>query len=85
MIIPKKIYDLGLPHRAVAVFCYLCVRADKSGLCYPSVHTIAVDLSLTKRTVYRALTDLENAKVIEREHRKRLRGGKSSNLYTIKI
>ena len=41
MILPRRIYDLGLSHKAVAVYCYLANRADKNGECFPSVRRIA--------------------------------------------
>lgn len=31
MILPRRIYDLGLSHKAVAVYCYLANRADING------------------------------------------------------
>ena len=41
MILPRRIYDLGLSHKAVAVYCYLANRADKNGECFPSVRAAA--------------------------------------------
>ncbi|MDL2274310.1 helix-turn-helix domain-containing protein, partial [Oscillospiraceae bacterium OttesenSCG-928-G22] len=40
MLIKRDIYALGLPHRAVAVYMYLCDRADDAGACFPSHRTI---------------------------------------------
>ena len=31
MIFPRRIYDLGLSHKAVSVYCYLANRADENG------------------------------------------------------
>ena len=39
---------------------------------------------LSKSTVFRALNDLENAGLIEREERYRISGGRSSTLYRVK-
>lgn len=83
MIIQRRIYDLNLPHRAVAVYCYLCDRADKNGECFPSAKTIALDLSLSKRTVFRALNELEKYGLIAKKKRMRTSGGTSSNLYKL--
>ena len=66
MILPRRIYDLGLSHKAVAVYCYLANRADKNGECFPSVRRIAEDLSIHKSTVYRAFTELENRGLFNR-------------------
>ena len=80
MIVARRIYDLGLSHRAVTVYCYLCDRANKNGECFPSAKTIALDLSLSRRTVFRALKDLERSGLIEKKQRIRTSGGISSTL-----
>lgn len=78
-----SVYAADLPHRAVTVFMYLKNRASKDGQCFPAIGTIATDLSLSKRTVERALADLEEAGFLLQEHRFRKKGGKSSNLYRL--
>ena len=80
----REIYEYGLPHRAVTVYMYLSNRAGKKKECFPSVKTISDDLRLSKSTVFRALNDLENAGLIEREERYRISGGRSSTLYRVK-
>ena len=80
----REIYEYGLPHRAVTVYMYLSNRAGKKKECFPSVKTIAEDLRFSKSTVFRALNDLENAGLIEREQRYRISGGRSSTLYRVK-
>lgn len=77
------LYQMDLPHRAVAVYTYLYDRADKNGECWPSVNTIAGDIKLSPATVRRAIKDLRNAGLIETEQRYRDKGGKSSLLYNI--
>ena len=84
MIFPRRIYDLGLSHKAVAVYCYLANRADKNGECFPSVRRIAEDLSIHKSTVYRAFTELENRGLLERIPRYHIQGGRRSSLYRVK-
>ena len=83
MIVSRRIYDLGLPHRAVTVYCYLCDRSNKQGECFPSAKTIALDLSLSRRTVFRALHELLEKGLIEKQPRLRDNGGSSSNLYRL--
>jgi len=78
-----SVYAADLPHRAVTVFMYLKNRAGKDGQCFPAISTIAADLSLSKRTVERALADLEKAGFVRREARWRTKGGRSSSLYKI--
>lgn len=84
MILPRRIYDLGLSHKAVAVYCYLAGCADKNGECYPSVRRIAEDLSVNKSTVFRAFNELEEQGLLEREARYHTQGGRRSSLYKIK-
>ncbi|MDL2232755.1 helix-turn-helix domain-containing protein [Ruminococcaceae bacterium OttesenSCG-928-L11] len=78
-----SVYAADLPHRAVTVYMYLKNRAGKDRQCFPAIRTIAADLKLSKRTVERALCDLEQAGFLLREHRFRTKGGKSSNLYRL--
>ena len=80
----REIYEYGLPHRAVSVYMYLSNRAGKKKECFPSVKTIVEDLRMSRSTVFRALNDLENAGLIEREERYRISGGRSSTLYRVK-
>lgn len=78
-----SVYAADLPHRAVTVFMYLKNRAGKDGQCFPAISTIATNLKYSKRTVERALTDLEKAGFVKRQTRWRERGGQSSNLYVL--
>ena len=84
MILPRRIYDLGLSHKAVSIYCYLCGRADKNGECYPSVGRIAEDLNLSRCTVFRAFNELEESGSLERFPRYHPQGGRRSSLYRIK-
>lgn len=74
---------MDLPYRAVAVYTYLCDRADKNGECWPSVKTIASDIKLSSATVRRAIKDLRKAKLPVTKQRYRDNG--SNNLLTYKI
>jgi len=62
---------------------YLKNRANKDKSCFPAIGTIAAELRLSKRTVERALGDLEKAGFVKRKARWRARGGQSSNLYVL--
>ena len=70
MIIPRRIYDMDLSHRELCVYKYLCERANKKGVCYPSFKTIAKESSLSESTVIRAINDLETRKLITRISKK---------------
>lgn len=84
MILPRRIYDLGLSHKAVSIYCYLANRADKNGECFPSVRRIAEDLSISKSTVFCAFNELEESGSLERFPRYHPQGGRRSSLYRIK-
>lgn len=76
-------YSDRLPSRAVAVYLYLVQRANPDGQCWPSERRIALDLSLSRSTVKRAIADLVQSGYITVEQRYRRSGGKSSLLFTI--
>ena len=79
----SKIYASELPHRAKAVYMYLQDRCNAEGQCYPAIGTIARELNLSRRTVERAIQDLEKAGLLQKEQRWRENGGRSSLLYTL--
>lgn len=79
-----SLYAEDIPHRAIAVYMYLKERANKDGTCYPAIGTIAKDLKLSRRTVQRAIADLEQSGNLIKEQRWRENGGKSSLLFTVK-
>lgn len=73
-----------IPHRARAVYMYLKDRAGKGPDCWPAVNTIADDLQLSRSTVKRALHDLVEAGLIEKESRYRENGSRTSNRLILK-
>ena len=79
-----KIYQMDLPHRAIAVYCYLYERANENGECWPAIDTIAREIKLSRSTVKRAIVDLKKVGCIETEQRYRTKGGKSSLMFLIK-
>ena len=78
------LYQIDLPHRAVAVYTCLHDRANKNGECWPSVKIIAGDIKLSPATVRRAIKDLKKAGLIKTEQRYREKGGKSTLLFRLK-
>ena len=69
----RKLYDRDeLPSRAKLVYIYLYDRCDKERKAWPSVKTIAKELSISDKTVRRAIKDLEKAGLIRKEYAKRL-------------
>lgn len=74
---------MDLPHRAISVYIYLADRANKDGICWPSIPTISKDLKISESTTRRALNDLRKAGLIHTEQRHRENGGNSSLQYKL--
>lgn len=65
------------------VFIYLRMHSDNStGRSFPSLNTLAKETGLSKRTVQRCLSELQEKGAVSVEHRSNDRGTQS-NLYTI--
>lgn len=79
------LYQMDLPHRAVAVYTYLHDRANKKRRMLALCKTIAGDIKLSPATVRRAIKDLKNTGLLETQQRYREMGGKSSLLFKIKM
>lgn len=78
----RNLYDYDeLPSRAKLVYIYLHDRCDKNKMAWPGVKTIARDLSISDRTVRRAVKDLEEAGLVRKEYMKRKNGSFTSNRY----
>jgi len=77
----RHIYEADLSHRAVAVYLYLQDRADRNGICFPAIGTIAKELHISRSTVKRAIGDLEKNGFLNKEQRWRENGGRSSLLF----
>lgn len=75
--------DDELSHRAKAVYIYLKDHANKEGICWPGINTIAAGVSLSRSTVKRALGDLVRSGLVTKERRWRGNGSLTSNLYRI--
>ena len=78
-----KLYRMDLPHRAISVYIYLADRANKDGVCWPSIPTIARDLKLSESTVRRALNDLRTIGAVKTRQRYRKNGGYTSLLFAL--
>ena len=78
----EKLYrNDELPNRAKLVYIYLYDRRDVVGKAWPSVKRIAKDLSISEKTVRRAVQDLEKAGLIRKEYAYRQNGSHTSNRY----
>ena len=78
-----KLYRMDLPHRAISAYIYLADRANKDGICWPSIPTIARDLKLSESTTRRAIGDLRKKGLLQTVQQYRENGGCSSLLYKL--
>lgn len=78
----EKIYENDeLPQRAKLVYLYLYDRRDSERKAWPSVKRMATDLSISEKTVRRAVQDLEQAGLLRKEYAYRSNGSHTSNRY----
>ena len=78
----EKLYQNGeLPQRAKLVYVYLYDRRDSEGKAWPSVKRIAKDLSISPKTVRRAVRDLVKAGLLRKDYAYRDNGSHTSNRY----
>ena len=78
----KKLYECDeLQQRAKLVYIYLHDRCDKEKKAWPSIKRIAKDLSMSDKTVRRAIKDLEKAGLVRKEYAYRKNGSCTSNRY----
>jgi hypothetical protein len=76
----------ALPLTARMVLLYLAERADDDGYCWPKIATIAGETGgLDRTTVFRQITLLCEAGLVERERRRREDGGDAANGYQLLI
>lgn len=80
----NSIYAAGLKMSTISIFLYLERRADKDGKCFPSIRRIASDLSVSTRTVQKAIRELEKNGFVKVEERYRENKGNTSNMYFLK-
>jgi DNA-binding MarR family transcriptional regulator len=59
--------DESLPNRAKLVYVYFCDRMDSEKKAWPGLSRIAADLSLSRSTVKRAISDLVKAGYVRKE------------------
>ena len=82
----SEVWDDKLGPSAKLVFTYLCRCANRTGDCFPSVRVIGEGCGISKRTVQRALRELELAGAVAVEERYlRCAGGRrrTTNVYRL--
>ena len=75
---------MDLLDRAISKYRYLADRANKDGICWPSIPTISKDLKFSESTIRRALKDLHRAGLVQAEQRYRENGSNSSLQYLLR-
>jgi DNA-binding MarR family transcriptional regulator len=55
---------------AKGVYALLCTFADRDGMCFPTVAKLAECSGVSKRTIERAVGELQQKKYVKRERRK---------------
>ena len=79
----KRLYQSDLPNRAIAVYLYLRGRANREGVCWLAVPTMARELKMSESTVRRGVRDVEKAGFVTVEERFRWNHADSSNKYVL--
>lgn len=79
----KKLYQSELPNRAITVYLYLRGRANKEGVCWPAIPTMAREMKVSESTVRRGVQDLQKAGFLTVEERFRWNKADSSNKYIL--
>ena len=79
----RFLYMMNLHDRAIHVYFYLEDRANKEGVCWPAIPTMARELKRSESTIRRALHELRDKGLITSKQRYRTNGAKSSLEYTI--
>ena len=80
----EQIFRDDLSFAAQSIYRYLCYRQGKTEGCYPSHRKIAADTKCSVSTVKRALNELVRKGYLEKHHRRRSNGAKTSNFYICK-
>ena len=78
------IYDNHkITKRSKYVYLYLNDRANRDGICWPSISTIARDLEISRSTVKRSIKELRDKGLVTTKQRYRPNGGTSTLEYTL--
>lgn len=77
--------DVDVPPREKLVLILLASHADEHGACFPSQAHLAHRSGHSKRTILRALADLEEQGIITRQERRRADGSRSSDLIRLNL
>ncbi len=77
------VFNTQLKQRAKIVYLYLSQRSNKENTCFPAIKTIANACGISVSTTKRALNDLVEVGLVEKETRYRNNNSQTSNLYKL--
>ena len=80
----EQMFRDDLSFAAQSIYLYLRYRQGQNENCFPSHKRIAADTKCSVSTVKRAINELVKAGYIEKIHRRRPNGSKTTNLYICK-
>src|SRR5262249_11967518 len=78
------VFDRNVTNGNLRVLAALGKYANKDGMCYPSVRTIAQALGVTRQAVQNHMRRLKIAGYLEVQRQRRTTGGFGPNLYRLK-
>ena len=64
--LPNEVFCLMLTPSELAVLSYLVRCSDDTGICYPSIHTIAAACAMSDNTVRKCVRKLEDREIISK-------------------
>lgn len=82
-VVPNTHLIANMTGTAKGVYLALCTYADAEGVCYPGVKKLMEAAGCSRPSIFRALQQLCDLGVIERESRKTAKGDPDTNLYHI--
>lgn len=78
-------FSAKLPTTPKFILVTLADLADEADSCFPGQEYIAETVGASKRTVSRALADLERDGYLGRERRTRVNGSRTSDRYILRV
>lgn len=64
--LPNEVFCLMLTPSELAVLSYFVRCSDDTGICYPSIHTIATACAMSDNTVRKCVRKLEDREIISK-------------------
>lgn len=81
----NAVFEMNVSRQAKILYLYLCRCADQHGCSFPSMGNLAWACSMSESSVHKAMRELEAAKVVLIDRRKRANGSQTSNVYTVGV